>query len=91
MIMTLLLLDILHLPLLTNTDNPSRCNGYTIELTVGDPNDCDSTFVIDNIIVNPVPQANFTTVPTSACADTTIQVNNNSIGNGMTWLWSVNP
>ena len=41
--------------------------------------------------MNPVPQANFTTIPTSACPDTTIQVENNSIGNGMTWLWSVNP
>ena len=75
---------------LTNTDNLADST-YTISLTVGDPNDCDSTYIIDNIIVNPVPQASFTTVPTSACADTTIQVNNNSIGNGMTWLWSVNP
>ena len=76
---------------LTNTDNLAD-SIYTISLTVGDPdNGCDSTFVIDNIIVNPVPQASFTTVPTSACPDTTIQVVNNSIGNGMTWLWSVNP
>ena len=75
---------------LTNTDNLAD-SIYTISLTVGDPNDCDSTYIIDNIIVNPVPQANFTTIPTSACADTTIQVVNNSIGNGMTWLWSVNP
>ena len=76
---------------LTNTDNLAD-SIYTISLTVGDPdNGCDSTFVIDNIIVNPVPQASFTTVPNSACPDTTIQVVNNSIGNGMTWLWSVNP
>ena len=76
---------------LTNTDNLAD-SIYTISLTVGDPdNGCDSTFVIDNIIVNPVPQANFTTVPTSACPDTTIQIENNSIGNGMTWVWSVNP
>ena len=59
---------------LTNTDNLADST-YTISLTVGDPNDCDSTYIIDNIIVNPVPQASFTTVPTSACADTTIQVN----------------
>ena len=62
----------------------------TISLTVGDPNDW-CAYIIDNIIVNPVPQANCATVPTSACADTTIQVNNNTVGNGMTWLWSVNP
>ena len=52
---------------LTNTDNLAD-SIYTISLTVGDTdNGCDSTFIIDNIIVNPVPQANFTTdIPTSA-------------------------
>ncbi|MFN8299452.1 MAG: PKD domain-containing protein, partial [Chitinophagales bacterium] len=70
----------------------NQAGTYDVTLVVQDANGCSNNVTKHNYIQTfPAPNASFTAVPAISCNYTdTVHFTNNSIGNGLSYLWKLN-
>lgn len=74
-----------------NTPNLTQSfttGSYDVEFIVTNPNGCSDTVFLPNYIVVGNPNANFDSDVTSVCPGGTINFNDLSSGNPISWLWT---
>lgn len=61
---------------------------YDIELIITTASGCkDTVRVVSGIVASPKPRSNFSATPRDACAKSTIQFTDESVGDVTEWLW----